>query len=56
MGRIVESNLKWLGLDLKWLKGELKKQGYSSAESIFLMLADRQGRTYIAERDDANAP
>lgn len=39
-GRILDENLKRLGLDKIWLKNELKSQGYKSAEQIFLGICD----------------
>lgn len=39
-GRILEGNLKRLGLGLNWLEKQLKSQGYKSAEEIFLGLCD----------------
>jgi len=35
-GRILEDNLKRLGLDTDWLNKELKCQGYKNAKEIFL--------------------
>ena len=39
-GRILHENLKRLGLDLTWLKKELKKQKYDSAKEIYLGICD----------------
>lgn len=39
-GYIIEKNLKRRGLDLNWLKKQLKEQGYKSAKEIFLGLCD----------------
>lgn len=39
-GRILEGNLKRMGLDARWLKSELAVQGYQSAKQIFLGLCD----------------
>ena len=39
-GRILEGNLKRMGLDACWLKSELAVQGYQSAKQIFLGLCD----------------
>ena len=35
-GRILDNNLKRKGLNVEWMKKELKKQGYKSAKEIFL--------------------
>ena len=39
-GRIIEKNLKRLGLDQNWLNQELKAQGHSGAKEIFLGVCD----------------
>lgn len=55
-GRILENNLKWLGFDLNWLDKKLKSEALCKAENIYLMIADRQGRTYIAKKEAINEP
>lgn len=39
-GRIIESNLKRMGLDTKWLQKQLEIDGYHSAKEIFLGVCD----------------
>ena len=39
-GRILNENLKRLGLDINWLKTELECQGYKNAKEIFLGVCD----------------
>ncbi len=39
-GRILEENLKQMGLDLKWLEKQLRAQGYRDAKEIFLGVCD----------------
>ncbi len=39
-GRILDENLKRMGLDKKWLETQIKQQGYSSAKEIFLGVCD----------------
>lgn len=41
-GRILEGNLKRMGLDRKWLERELALQGYKSAKQIFLGVYNSQ--------------
>ena len=41
-GRILEDNLKRMGLDTQWLKKQLASQGYHSAKEIFLGLCDNE--------------
>ena len=55
-GRILENNLKWLGFDLNWLEKKLKSEALDKVENIYLMIADRQGRTYIAKKEVINEP
>ena len=43
-GRILEGNLKRLGLDLVWLDKELKRQGYKNAKEIFLGICDNNNQ------------
>lgn len=40
-GRILEENLKRMGLDLTWLNKQLKAQGYRNAKEIYLGLCDK---------------
>ena len=52
-GRILESNLKRMGLDLTWLDKQLKQRGIHSAKDVFLAVCDRNGKLVIYEsRDD----
>ncbi|MBQ8408462.1 MAG: DUF421 domain-containing protein [Clostridia bacterium] len=39
-GRVLEENLRRMGVDAKWLKKQLKEQGYQNAKEIFLGLCD----------------
>ena len=39
-GRILDENLKRLGVNGKWLDNELKTQGYKNAKEIFLGICD----------------
>ena len=40
-GRILDDNLKRMGLDTKWLQKQIKEQGFKNAEEIFLGICDR---------------
>ena len=40
-GRILEDNLKRMGLDLAWLTKQLEQSHIHSAEDVFLALCDR---------------
>ena len=39
-GRIIEKNLKRMGLDLTWLDKQLKEQGHNNAKEVFLGVCD----------------
>ncbi len=43
-GRILEENLKRMGLDLTWLSKQLKSQGYRNAKEIYLGLCDKDNQ------------
>lgn len=55
-GRILENNLRWLGFDLNWLEKKLRAEKQGNSENIYLMIADRQGRSYIAKKESQNEP
>lgn len=40
-GRILEDNLKRMGLDAKWLHKQIKKQGFKSEKEVFLGICDQ---------------
>lgn len=40
-GRILDDNLKCLGLDSRWLEKQLRGMGYGSHDTVFLALCDR---------------
>lgn len=55
-GRVMENNLRWLGLERKWLDTKLRALGHSGPENIYLMLADRDGKIYLSPKEaEANA-
>ena len=43
-GRIMDENLRRMGLDTKWLEKQLKAQGYKSEKEIFLGVCDSDKR------------
>lgn len=43
-GRVIEDNLKQMGLDSKWLSTQLKAQGYHNAKEIFLGVCDKNNQ------------
>lgn len=40
-GRILDGNLKRMGVDIKWLEKKIKEQGFNDARGIFLGLCDQ---------------
>lgn len=43
-GRILDENLKRMGLDIIWLEKQLKEQGHHSAKEIYLGLCDNNNQ------------
>ena len=54
-GRILEHNLKHMGLDRTWLDKQLKQRGIHSVRDIFLAVCDRNLKLVIYERNHASA-
>lgn len=50
-GRVLDANLRHLGLDRTWLEAQLRKHGASSAGQVFLMTADETGAVYYAAKE-----
>ena len=48
-GRILEDNLKKLGLNLTWLDRQLKQRHLSSARDVFLAVCDKNRKLVIFE-------
>ena len=46
-GRILDENLKRLGLDKTWLQTQLKTQGYNNAKEVFLAICDKNNKLSI---------
>ena len=46
-GRILEENLRRLGLDKNWLKNELKVQGVSNEKQVILAVCDNNNQLTI---------
>lgn len=43
-GRVLEENLKRMGLDKIWLQKQIKEQGYKNAKEIFLGICDSNNK------------
>jgi len=52
-GRIIETNLNRLSLDLDWLKAELEKNGIDDAGKVFLMTVNSARQCYMALKEDS---
>ena len=52
-GRIMEDNLKRMGLDITWLNEKLKQQKISSVKDVFLAVCDRNGKFAAYEKSSA---
>ena len=46
-GRVLEANLKRMGLDNKWLKKQLLAQGYKKPQEVFLAVCDEENQLTI---------
>lgn len=46
-GSVLDGNLKRLGLDKNWLKGELKQQGINSEKHVFLAVCDNNNQLTV---------
>ena len=48
-GRILDDNLKRMGLDLKWLDEQLKQRHIRSAKNVFLAVCDKNLKLVLYE-------
>ncbi|MDD6807928.1 MAG: DUF421 domain-containing protein [Oscillospiraceae bacterium] len=51
-GRIIDENLKRLGLDTTWLHTQIKDQGYKNEKEIFLGLCDNNNKLSLYKTDN----
>ena len=51
-GRVLEANLRHLGLDTAWLDNTLREQGYASPAEVYLMTVD-EGKAFFLARKEA---
>ena len=51
-GRVLEANLRHLGLDAAWLDNTLREQGYASPAEVYLMTVD-EGKAFFLARKEA---
>lgn len=50
-GRLMEENLKWLGLDRTWLDKQLHSLKLNSPKEVFLLTVDRKGAIYCSPKE-----
>lgn len=50
-GRILDDNLKRMGLDLTWLDKQLKQRHISSPQDVFLAVCDRNLKFVLYEKN-----
>lgn len=50
-GRVLEANLRHLGLDSAWLRDELERQGVKRADEVYLMTVDEGRNVYLARKE-----
>lgn len=50
-GRVLDDNLKSLGLNAEWLKKQMEQQGYKNAKEIYLGLCDKQNKLLLFSSD-----
>ena len=50
-GRVLDDNLRRLGLDRRWLDRQLKERGAKSAEEVFMMTVNDRGQIYFAAKE-----
>ena len=50
-GRILDENLRRMGLDSKWLQNQIKEQGYKNAKEIFLGICDQNKQLSLYKSD-----
>ena len=51
-GRVLSENLRYLGRDENWLKKQLRNNGLSSPQEVYMMTADRQDGIFLAPKED----
>lgn len=51
-GRIIEKNLRTIGFDLNWLLKQMKQNGISSPEDVFLAVCDKNQNISFYKKDN----
>jgi uncharacterized membrane protein YcaP (DUF421 family) len=50
-GELIETELRRLGFDRRWLTARLREKGMSGVNEVFFMAADSRGNVYLASAD-----
>lgn len=50
-GRVLDENLRRMGLDIKWLEKQIKEQGCKNAKEIFLGLCDQSHKLTLYKNE-----
>ena len=50
-GRVLDSNLKARGLNRVWLEQQLKNQGFSSPQEVFLLTIDEHNAVFLIKKE-----
>ena len=50
-GRVLDENLRRMGLDIKWLEKQIKEQGCKNAKEIFLGLCDQNHKLTLYKNE-----
>ena len=51
-GRVLDANLRRLGLERGWLDRQLKDHGVRSPEQVYLLTATETGKVYFAKKEE----
>lgn len=52
-GRVLEDNLRYLGLERNWLEKQLRTHGARSVKEVFLLTCDQDGNVYFTGKEAA---
>lgn len=50
-GRLIAANFTLLGLDAKWLEGQLHSRKLKDPSQVFLLMVDEQGNVYLVKKE-----
>ena len=50
-GRVLDENLRRMGLDSKWLEKKIKEQGFKNVKEIFLGVCDQNNQLKLYKNE-----